>query len=78
MNEPAIRTEEQVISLFPDREGWWIMQRSIPMAYGNLPLILVKYNAGALGAKNNDSLSEKWVIVKFYTLKNQKCRNPNY
>ena len=53
MNEPAIRTEEQVISLFPDREG-------------------------ALGAKNNDSLSEKWVIVKFYTLKNQKCSNPNY
>ncbi len=45
-------------------------------AYGNPPLILVKYSAGALGAKNNDSLSEKWVIVKFYTLENQKCGSP--
>jgi len=25
-----------------------------------------------MGAKNNDSLSEKWVIVKFYTPKYRK------
>ena len=30
-----------------------------------------------LGAKNNDSTSEKWVIVKFYTPKNQKCGKSN-
>ena len=28
-----------------------------------------------LGAKNNDSLAEKWVIVIFYTPKYQKCGN---
>lgn len=30
-----------------------------------------------LGAKNNDSTSEKWVIVKFYTSKYQKCGDSN-
>lgn len=29
-----------------------------------------------LGAKNNDSLYEKWVVVIFYHLKNQKYGNP--
>ena len=46
-------------------------------ACGNPPLILVKYSTGALGAKNNDSLSEKYVIVKFYTLKNQNVAVSN-
>ena len=30
-----------------------------------------------LGAKNNDSPSEKWVIVKFYTMEYRKCGNFN-
>ncbi len=30
-----------------------------------------------MGAKNNDSHSEKWVIVKFYTPKYRKCGNFN-
>lgn len=30
-----------------------------------------------LGAKNNDSTSEKWVIVKFYTMGYRKCGNFN-
>ncbi len=30
-----------------------------------------------LGAENNDSASEKWVIVKFYTSKYQKCGDSN-
>jgi len=28
-----------------------------------------------LGAKNNDSLAEKWVIVIFYTMEYRKCGN---
>lgn len=34
---------------------------------------LIKYDAGMLGAKNNDSRLKKWVIVKFYTQKYPKC-----
>ncbi len=30
-----------------------------------------------MGAKNNDSTSEKWVIVKFYTMEYQKCGKSN-
>ena len=30
-----------------------------------------------LGAKNNDGLSEKWVIVFFYTLKNKNAAVSN-
>ncbi len=35
----------------------------------------IKKRNNPLGAKNNDSHLEKWVIVIFYTLKNQKCGN---
>ena len=34
-------------------------------AYGNPPLILVKYNARVLGEKNNDNLSENGLPSNF-------------
>ena len=30
-----------------------------------------------MGAKNSDNSSEKWVIVKFYTMEYRKCGNSN-
>ena len=30
-----------------------------------------------MGAKNNDSLTKKWLIVKFYTQEYRKCDNSN-
>ena len=30
-----------------------------------------------MGAKNNDSTSEKWIIVKFYIMEYRKCGNFN-
>lgn len=47
------------------------------LLYGKKARILVRYDVGMLGAKNNDSSSEKLVIVKFYTLKYRKCGNFN-
>ena len=38
---------------------------------------MVKYDVGMLGAKNNDSHSEKQAIVKFYTMEYRKCGNFN-
>ena len=38
---------------------------------------MIGWNANELGAKNNDSLSEKQAIVKFYTLEYGKCDNFN-
>lgn len=45
--------------------------------YGKNTRDLVKYDVGALGAKDNDSLSEKLAIVKFYTMEYRKCGNFN-
>lgn len=39
--------------------------------------ILVKYDVRMLGAKNNDSTSEKWVIAIFCTWEYRKCGNSN-
>lgn len=38
---------------------------------------LIKNSSNPLGAKNNDSSSEKLVIVKFYTMEYRKCGNFN-
>ena len=38
---------------------------------------MVKYDVGMLGAKNNDSHSEKQAIVIFYTMEYRKCDNFN-
>ena len=38
---------------------------------------MTKNRSNPLGAKNNDSLSEKLAIVKFYTMEYRKCGNSN-
>lgn len=38
---------------------------------------MMKKRDNPLGAKNNDSSAEKWVIVIFYTMKYRKCGKSN-
>ncbi len=38
---------------------------------------MIKNRSNPLGAKNNDSHLEKWVIVKFYTMEYRKCGKSN-
>ncbi len=38
---------------------------------------MMKNSNHPLGARNNDSFTKKWLIVKFYIMKYRKCGNSN-
>jgi len=81
------RSESQHKDLKPEAAGVLGLFQMPPTAFSvrgkeyillwKKPWILVKYDVRMLGAKNNDSPSEKWVIVKFYTMEYRKCGNFN-